>query len=152
MDQDINVKLFLKLDDLVDFLFNGLHIFHFWDPAVGFSNKTFKGMNIVGIRKNPFFLTQINIRKVFQTPVAKDHPLVCLVFTTHSPEIHCLRERPNGGGWENWKVQLLLLCIQPCTDIGSSTMVRALQSSSLSKKKVSFYWWIIVAYSQLPWN
>lgn len=92
-------------------------------------------MNIVGIRKNPFFLTQINIRKVFQTQVAKDHPLVCLVFTTHSPEIHCLRERPNGGGRENWKVQLLLLCIQPCTDIGSSTMVRALQSSSLSKKK-----------------
>lgn len=49
--------------------------------------------------------------------------LLGLVFTADSPEFHGLWEGSNGGGWEDWKVQLLLLGIKSSTDIGSTAVV-----------------------------
>lgn len=60
--------------------------------------------------------------------------LLSLEFTAYPPEFYSLREGSNSGGWEDWKIELLLLSIKPGTDIGSTAMVRTLQCSSLRGK------------------
>lgn len=78
----------------------------------------------------------LKMMKVQQQNVKKkENSLLGLEFTSDSSEIHRLWERSNGGGRKIWQVQLLLLSIQPSTDICGSAMVRTLQSSSLNKKE-----------------
>jgi hypothetical protein len=61
--------------------------------------------------------------------------LLGLVLTADPSEFNGLGEGPNGGGWENWKVELLLLSIQSGTHICGTAVVRTLQSSSLIKQR-----------------
>lgn len=39
MDKDINVELLLQFDNLVDFLFDGIHILLFRDPATNYNDQ-----------------------------------------------------------------------------------------------------------------
>lgn len=119
MNQDINIKLFLELDNFVDFLLNGLDIF-----LLRNSNQE---------RNYDKLLTQRNTCK--ETAELKVHSLLGLVFTSNPSEFNGLREGSNGGSWKNWKVKLLLLSIKSSTHIGCSAMLRTLQISSLESKK-----------------
>ena len=67
--------------------------------------------------------------------LSKQDLLLGLVFTTHSSELHCLWEGTNSGGWEDWKVKLLLLSIKSGGNICSTAMIRTLQCSSLVEQQ-----------------
>ena len=62
------------------------------------------------------------------------YSLVCFIFTADPPKFNSLREGSNGGGGKDWKVKFLLLSIKSCTDVRSTAMIGALQSSSLCKQ------------------
>lgn len=49
--------------------------------------------------------------------------LLSLVFTADSPKFNGLWEGSNCGGWEDWKIELLLLSIQSSTNVCSTSVV-----------------------------
>lgn len=86
MNQDINIKLFLELDNFVDFLLNGLDIF-----LLRNSNQE---------QNYDKLLTQSNTCK--EIGELKVHSLLGLVLTSNPSEFNGLREGSNGSSWENW--------------------------------------------------
>jgi len=70
-------------------------------------------------------------KKTSQSIDSLHNLLASLVFPTHLPQFNSLREGSNGGSWEDWKVELLLLSIQSSGDICGAAMIRTLQCSSL---------------------
>ena len=73
------------------------------------------------------------VKKTSQPINSRRILLVSLVFTTHPPQFNSLREGSNCGGWEDWKVELLLLSIQSSADICGTAMIGTLQCSSLRR-------------------
>ena len=49
--------------------------------------------------------------------------LLSLVFTADSHKFNALWEGSNRGGWEDWKIELLLLSIQSSTNVCSTSVV-----------------------------
>jgi len=114
--QDIDVKLLLEFNNFADFLFNCTNILLFGDPE----------------RKKNKIVSKRTMEKKTSQYIDSRHILLgSLVFTSHLPQFNSLREGSNGGSWEDWKVELLLLSIQSSADICGAAMIRTLQCSSL---------------------
>ena len=126
MDEHINIKFFLELDNFADFLLDGFNILLLRDPITKYGI----------VRTNSKICIFIDQKNDLTNGILLwSHSLLSLVLTANSPELDGLRERTNGGGRENRKVELLLLGIQSSTNIGSTTVVRTPQSGSLRKQK-----------------
>ena len=79
VNQNINIKLFLKVDNLLNFLLNGFNVIVLRDPE-GNKRALVKRMVTLTFYKK-------YIKEIFQI-----NSLVSLELTTNSPEFHSLRE------------------------------------------------------------
>ena len=88
--QDIDIKLFLKLDNFVNFLLNRVDVIFLRHPT---ERKHYQNTG------HEMDKTWRNACNIVRNPL-----LFRLVFTSNSSEFHGLRERANSSGRQNWEV------------------------------------------------